>query len=436
MSLDNGNGCEGIERETRQQIQARHQREMDELNGLHAEQMAMAESGTTWGLQMQQLEEREELLERQRVEISAWDEMHEAQVLSSVAEEVISVTDSVPELITLEEDQEDIRHEANLYRRSCWKCGREVFIYYRGLYWCEYCLGEEAEEDDQYIEHLRADSHFGGAQYIDDLAYSFLDSGIYQNQHISELVSEVMNKVNLVVEQYREQPLENVVRGVVVSTNPFWDQDGCKLSKISSPFIRSVYEIDLLFERLNLLGVQEIFGEDVSDATEAIMTELTTWYMVLIQDSVRSFNMVLSGMCGCNEDDALVHHYCSLCLARLRPFGPNLPYVISLRDVGALRRQFLEDRIERTQLTLPGEDWDDYNRLVGQDDHGVAIERGASKPWVEHAGLEQCVVCMDEFNPIFMCSNGHFVCEDCVRGWAANNVGSCPVCREPMHLPI
>ena len=37
MSLDNGNGCEGIERETRQQIQARHQREMDELNGLHAE---------------------------------------------------------------------------------------------------------------------------------------------------------------------------------------------------------------------------------------------------------------------------------------------------------------------------------------------------------------------------------------------------------------
>jgi len=143
--------------------------------------------------------------------------------------------------------------------------------------------------------------------------------------------------------------------------------------------------------------------------------------------------------CMCRDRDRLLALFCWNCRDQLDNYlTPGTDYVTTdMRDL--YTDMMVAESQPLMEYALPDEDYDDQNRLQGNDDHGEHVERGEPSFWaaVDPQSQDLCVVCLVDVGTMACQLGGdHIVCYECVVGIHSTSVGLCPVCRRYMCNPF
>jgi len=409
-------------------MSSRHARETEEIITRHEAEMRECEGAEQRrAMQIRHDEERQELFMR-----------HVAEDFDYEINRSMS-SDTVPDLVVDRDEEvtfeaEGLTHEADMHRRYCWRCNGDVFVFHQGLYWCQPCLDNAG--DDVNSSYNQA-GLFGGVNNLNTVLFQFSRGELYNNESMANIVVRIIESLRSRVARYEREPNETMNEHDVVNwTNPFWKDGVCIARNIgNSPFVTNVFRMSELYEEIDLLGIRELFGETVETEMFRIGLEMVQCFTNLVNASFSSVNLVRNGVCGCNEIDALVFNFCELCTTHLRTLGVSINHMIDLHmNITEERDRFLEDRMVSRQYGLPEDDYDDMNRVLGNDDHGEPVALGEQYEWQRYGGEDVCVICSTQSNEMCECHNHHVFCYACIQQWEENSFGTCPVCRVPMRF--
>ena len=199
-----------------------------------------------------------DMLDRQQHECLEMDERHRLELQQfQVEDDIISFS---------AEGSTEVRQLVIPdFRRYCWRCSSDVFVYHQGLYWCQDCIGNSSEDVEDIAGRITY--RFGGLEYMTNLAYMYFEDGRYRNEDFDSVIINVMEVMVERAEKFRNRAYQDMDdSGNVRWTNRHFDEQGNRvIDYTSSPFVTSIRTIYGFIMQLRTLMMREMFEqEDVS----------------------------------------------------------------------------------------------------------------------------------------------------------------------------
>lgn len=404
--------------ETFEEMCERQDREVEELEARFAVRPLTFADATAYNAHMYLLHtrHRDEVNEfgshQEIVEVSDWSDWDQQDGVPELVD--ADGNDAIVEGAVIEEEQHESWENT---RRICHRCGREVFTYFNGLYWCEPCaMNYDGEvHSEQVLTRRLFNSPY--RRMMDNWFYKF-----GEKPSLERYVGVVWRTISFRIRMYENMPHEYSGSNLKWK-NPFLDLNG-RAHHMYSTFIETMRELnDLVFDPE---GAIRVLFEEI------IELRIINLLCMLQSMSIKQEEELVEGTCACNEMDALVLHFCSECAMRIYfeaecEFTMDFDFRVIHSDVqiAAIRA--------RPEYGLPGDDWDQQMRAVGRDDHGEIVERGEEHEWIRNGETHECCLCL-ELEVVSSCPNGHHMCEKCeARLRTYELLVRCPVCRTAMR---